>query len=267
MSLSPEHRLTLASKSKSRATVLRAAGLSFEQISSGVDEDALKDSLRAEGASVAKQADLLAETKALKVSISQPGIVLGCDQMLDLDGVGLDKVSTREAAAEVLRSLRGKTHILQSAIVADGAEGRHCGFPHERFFVFGAQLDEFLDDLIGDDLVLTAPLTPDTRGIIGAAELAMLPQGAHVVNVGRGELVDEPALVAALQAGHLGGAALDVFVVEPLPDASPLWDLPNVIVTPHSAGTTPLSAMRAAEIFADNLLRFTEGRPLRNVGP
>ena len=127
------------------------------------------------------------------------------------------------------------------------------------------RLHELLPQI--DDLVLTAPLTPDTRGISGADELAMLPQGAHVVNVGRGELIDEPALVAALQSGHLGGAALDVFVVEPLPDDSPLWGLPNVIVTPHSAGTTPLSAVRAADIFADNLLRFTEGRPLRNVGP
>jgi phosphoglycerate dehydrogenase-like enzyme len=117
-----------------------------------------------------------------------------------------------------------------------------------------------------DDLVLTAPLTDDTRGIIGRRELALLPQGAHVVNVGRGELVDEPALVAALQSGHLGGAALDVFAVEPLPPDSPLWDLPNVIVTPHSAGTTELSAQRAADIFADNLRRFTSGRPLVNVG-
>ncbi len=117
-----------------------------------------------------------------------------------------------------------------------------------------------------DDLVLTAPLTDETRGIIGAAELALLPRGAHVVNVGRGELLDEDALIAALQSGHLGGAALDVFVVEPLPVGSPLWDLPNVIVTPHSAGTTDLSAQRAAEIFADNLRRFGSGRPLRNVG-
>ncbi len=117
-----------------------------------------------------------------------------------------------------------------------------------------------------DDLVLTAPLTPETRGLIGERELALLPRGAHVVNVGRGELVDEPALVDALQSGHLGGAALDVFVVEPLPADSPLWDLPNVIVTPHSAGTTALSAQRAADVFADNLRRFATDAPLRNIG-
>lgn len=127
-----------------------------------------------------------------------------------------------------------------------------------------SRLHELLPQV--DDLVLTAPLTDETRGIIGAAELALLPHGAHVVNVGRGELLDEEALVAALRSGHLGGAALDVFVVEPLPADSPLWDLPNVIVTPHSAGTTELSAQRAADVFADNLRRFTAGSPLRNVG-
>ena len=115
-----------------------------------------------------------------------------------------------------------------------------------------------------DDLVLTAPLTDETRDLIGAAELALLPAGAHIVNIGRGQLIDEPALIEALQSGHVGGAALDVFVVEPLPTESPLWDMPNVIVTPHSAGGTPLAAARAAEIFADNLGRFLRGEPLLN---
>ena len=153
MSASPEHRLILASKSKSRAAVLKAAGLDFTQIGSGVDEESLKEALRAEGASVAKQADLLAETKALKVSISHPGVVLGCDQMLDLDGQGLDKVSTREDARAVLMRLRGKTHILQSAIVAcvEGAPvWRHLAQPRLRMRNFS---DSFLDaylDAIGD---------------------------------------------------------------------------------------------------------------------
>ena len=118
-----------------------------------------------------------------------------------------------------------------------------------------------------DVLVLTAPLTADTLGMIGARELALLPTGAHVVNVGRGQVIDEPALAAGLASGHLGGAALDVFVVEPLPTESPLWDLPNVIITPHSAGGTPLATVRAAEIFADNLGRYVRGEPLRNEVP
>ncbi len=115
-----------------------------------------------------------------------------------------------------------------------------------------------------DVLVLTAPLTPDTMGMIGSHELSLLPTGAHVVNVGRGQVMDEAALAAALSSGHLGGAALDVFVVEPLPVESPLWDLPNVTITPHSSGGTPLATARAAEIFADNLGRYTRGEPLRN---
>ena len=125
-----------------------------------------------------------------------------------------------------------------------------------------SRLHELLPDV--DDLVLTAPLTDETRGIIGAVELALLPQGAHVVNVGRGELIDEAALAASLAAGHLGGAALDVFVEEPLPGTSPLWDLPNVIITPHSAGGTQLGADRAAQMFADNLTRWTRGESLVN---
>ena len=116
-------------------------------------EDALKGALRAEGATVAKQADLLAETKALKVSISHAGVVLGCDQMLDLDGVGFDKVDTRDAARDVLRRLRGKAHILQSAIVAcvEGAPvWRHLSQPRLRMRNFSdAFLEDYLD-AIGD---------------------------------------------------------------------------------------------------------------------
>ena len=115
-----------------------------------------------------------------------------------------------------------------------------------------------------DDLVLTAPLTDVTRGMIGTEQLAMLKRGAHIVNVGRGELIDEQALIAALRSGQVGGAALDVFTTEPLAGDSPLWSLSNVIVTPHSAGTTPLSRHRAVEIFTDNLGRYVRGEPLRN---
>ena len=85
-----------------------------------------------------------------------------------------------------------------------------------------------------------------------------------LVNIGRGGLVDEVALTDALQTGSLAGAGLDVFEVEPLPQTSPLWDLPNVIVTPHSSGTHPGNFQRATEIFVDNLQRYLRGEPLRN---
>lgn len=119
---------------------------------------------------------------------------------------------------------------------------------------------------IADDIVLCAPLNESTNGMIGAAELALLRPGTHLVNVGRGQLIDEPALVDALTTGRLAAAALDVFAVEPLPIDSPLWTLPNVIVTPHTAGATPLAAERAAEVFLRNLTRWAQGEQLLNLG-
>ena len=116
-----------------------------------------------------------------------------------------------------------------------------------------------------DFLVLAAPHTTETEGVLGRAEIALLPKGAVIINIGRGALVDEPALVAALQSGHLGGAALDVFAVEPLPKESPLWSMPNVLVSPHSASTSDRENARLTELFCQNLRRFLEGAPLRNV--
>jgi phosphoglycerate dehydrogenase-like enzyme len=116
-----------------------------------------------------------------------------------------------------------------------------------------------------DWVVLAAPHTQATRGLIGAAELARMRPGAVLVNLGRGALVDETALVAALRGGRLGGAALDVTREEPLPAASPLWDMPNVILTPHTSGLGPRYWERAVEQFAANLELFLAGRPLFNV--
>jgi phosphoglycerate dehydrogenase-like enzyme len=124
-----------------------------------------------------------------------------------------------------------------------------------------------LDDLLGksDIVVLAAPLTPATQALIGRRELNLMKRGAFLINVGRGALVDDSALVEALRAGHLGGAALDVFAEEPLDPSSPYWALPNVIVTPHTSGTmedywTPLVAL-----FSENLRRFESGLLLLNV--
>ena len=116
-----------------------------------------------------------------------------------------------------------------------------------------------------DFLVLTLPSTRETRNIIGASELAALKQGAWIVNVARGNLVDEPALLDALSSGRLGGAVLDAFVQEPLPPDHPLWRLPNVILSPHSSWRSSRLDERQVELFSDNLGRFLTGRPLRNV--
>lgn len=115
-----------------------------------------------------------------------------------------------------------------------------------------------------DFLVLALPLAAATRKLIDADALAAMKPGAVLVNVGRGGLVDERALIDALRSGRLGGAALDVFETEPLPEESPLWTLPNVIATPHSSGTSPGNHARATRIFLDNLARYRAGEALVN---
>ena len=116
-----------------------------------------------------------------------------------------------------------------------------------------------------DALVVTLPGTEATRGLVGAEVLAALRPGAVVVNVGRGAVIDEPALVAALRNGHLAGACLDVFAREPLPADSPLWELGNVIVCPHVAARTEDEDARAVDVFATNLRHRLAGEPLENV--
>ena len=116
-----------------------------------------------------------------------------------------------------------------------------------------------------DFLVLVAPHTPETEGIIGEAELGVMKPTAVLINIGRGALVDEDALIRALQEKRLAGAALDVARDEPPADDSPLWDLPNVILSPHSASTVTQENERITDIFCDNLRRYLDGTPLRNV--
>jgi phosphoglycerate dehydrogenase-like enzyme len=139
--------------------------------------------------------------------------------------------------------------------------GRHSG-DHADRVAPPAQLVALLPE--ADRLVIACPLTPETRGLITAERLQRLPRHARVVNIGRGEIVDEPALVAALQSGHLGGAYLDVFAQEPLPVDSSLWDLPNVIVTPHNSAAAAGNDGRVYDIFTDNLDRWLRGETLVN---
>ena len=125
---------------------------------------------------------------------------------------------------------------------------------------------ERLTDLLArsDFVVLAVPLSSQTDGLIGEAELRAMRPGAWLINVSRGQVVREEALVTALKDSRLGGACLDVFHEEPLPPASELWSLPNVIVTPHNSGWSPLNFERGTDLFLDNLRRYVAGRPLRN---
>ena len=116
-----------------------------------------------------------------------------------------------------------------------------------------------------DVLVLALPHTPKSDRIIGAAQIEALKPGAFFINIGRGQLVDEPALIAALQSGHISGAALDVATVEPLPQDNPLWEMPNVMISPHCASTSDHENRRLVELFCDNLHHYLNGEPLRNI--
>lgn len=128
--------------------------------------------------------------------------------------------------------------------------------------VFGPeQIDELLRQT--DVLVIAAPLTPQTLGLIGEAQLARLPKGAVVVNVGRARIIDTDALIAALHSGHLGGASLDVYPQEPLPAGHPLWTCPNVILTPHTSGFRTGHWEEVVDLFAENIARFERGEALR----
>ena len=170
----------------------------------------------------------------------------------------------------LLVGLGGAGRAVARLLAAAGVEVRGAGRPGRRYDVPGVasyvasdQLHQVLPEV--DALVLACPLTEQTRGLIGAAELALMRQGSVLVNISRGPVVDEEALVGALRAGHLGGACLDVFATEPLPAESPLWDMPNVIVSPHSAATVAAENGLLTDLFIDNLQRWLAGKPLRNT--
>jgi phosphoglycerate dehydrogenase-like enzyme len=145
-----------------------------------------------------------------------------------------------------------------------GLRRRAAGMTHGEWTV--AESDR-LHDLLptADVVVIAAPHTRETRGLIGRAELALMSPEAILVNVSRGQLLDEPALIDALRARTIGGAALDVFVDEPLPPDSPFWTLPNVLITPHTSGFRPDHWDAATALFAENLELFDRGQALVNL--
>ena len=116
-----------------------------------------------------------------------------------------------------------------------------------------------------DYVALCSALTPQTRHLIGADELAQMKPTAYLINIGRGGLIDEAALAAALREGRVAGAGLDVFEKEPLPPESPLWEMENVLITPHNAGSSPRSHARTMELFCENLRRYLAREPLMNL--
>lgn len=167
--------------------------------------------------------------------------------VLGLGGIGRE-------TARTLRAL-GATVIGFSR----SGEGAPEGTVGERIERLSAHLPH------ADAIVVTLPGTAATESLVDDALLDAVKPGVVVVNVGRGTVIDEAALVRALVDGRVGFAALDVFAVEPLDPESPLWDHPNVLISPHTAALDPREERRIAELFADNAGRLLDGRPLRNV--
>jgi phosphoglycerate dehydrogenase-like enzyme len=159
------------------------------------------------------------------------------------------------------RAVAAKLAALGADVV--GVHRRHVDAPGVRSIVPLEQLPDAVAE--ADAIVLCLPGTDATRHLLGRDLLARVRPGITVVNVGRGSAIDEPALVEALRAGRVGFAALDVFEREPLPDDSPLWDLPNVLVSPHAAAITEQEERLVAELFAANATRLIDGEPLVNV--
>ena len=141
--------------------------------------------------------------------------------------------------------------------------GRETGDPNVDELLPPSDLPYLLSQ--SDYVVIAVPLTAESRGLIGEPELRSMKPTARIVNIARGSVIDEAALVRALTEGWIGGAALDVFEQEPLPPDSPLWGMENVLLTPHISGGTPVYMERAVALFCDNLRRYLAGEPLHNV--
>ena len=170
----------------------------------------------------------------------------------------------------LLVGLGGVGREVARLLAAAGVHVTGAGLPGKRYEIDGVRdyvADTGISDVLGSvsALILACPLTERTRHLIGERELALLPPGAVVVNVARGAVIQESALIGALKAGHLGGACLDVFETEPLPPGSPLWAMPNVIISPHSASTVADENRLLTDLFVENIGRWLAGEPLRNV--
>jgi len=166
-----------------------------------------------------------------------------------------------EFGATILAIKRDAMHPEDNGYIPEGM-GDPSGDLARRIYPPQAVASMFKDC---DFVVVAVPLTPQTRGMIGAPELAALRPSACLVDMSRGGVVDHPALIAALRDGKLAAAALDVFPEEPLPQDSPLWKLPNVLLTPHISGNTPHYDERAVALFCENLHRYLAGLPLYNL--
>ena len=197
--------------------------------------------------------------------------MIAAQRARDWSGEDFDNDSVKELAGSTL-VLVGVGAIGQRiARLADALDMKVVGVRHDPSkgapHVADMKGTDRLHEALGaaDLVVVTLPDTDETEDLFDEAAFAAMKPGAFFVNVGRGEVVEQAALVDALHSGHLGGAGLDVFEEEPLPEDSPLWAMENVVITPHVAGLTPHYAERVTTIFVENLERYRRGEALENV--
>ena len=177
----------------------------------------------------------------------------------ELGGLTVGIVGFGSIGSEIARLLEP----FETRILATRRRPQRGGAPSNVELLGSDQLDELLRR--SDVVVVAAPLTDTTAGMIGAEQLQQMAEGAWLINIARGRLLDEVALRRALEAGSIGGAVLDVFNEEPLPPDSPLYGAPNAILTPHTSWSSDRVVDRSLELFAANLRRFVAGEPLHNV--
>lgn len=162
------------------------------------------------------------------------------------------------------KELARMVKVLGVRVIATRRKTRKAGRGHNVDLLLpAAHLPQLLEE--SDYVVLTLPATPETNKIIGEKALKAMKPTAVLINVGRGETVDDEALIKALKENKIGGAALDTFITEPLPPNSEYWELPNVFISPHISGVINYQERGATEIFCDNLKRYIEGKKLRNI--
>jgi phosphoglycerate dehydrogenase-like enzyme len=179
----------------------------------------------------------------------------------DLSGKTLAIVGLGKAGKEIVKLAKCLgMHVIGTKRTVDGVDPANLNVDA---IYSNKNLKPMLTD--ADFLVLICPETEETRGLIGKEEITYMKPGAVLINISKGAVVDEDALVDALLSGHLGGAALDVFRTEPLPLESPLWNMPRVIISPHSSSTDDKQNERLTDVFVDNLHRYLASKPLNSV--
>ena len=182
------------------------------------------------------------------------------DRMVDLSGHNMGILALGDVGLAVARRAHG---FGMNVYGVDKLNTQKCHIPEVREAWGLERLDEMLR--LSDWLVVTAPLTSETRNLLDRRRLGLLKRGSYIIVISRGGIVDEAALIDLIRSDHIAGAGLDATSTEPLPEDSPLWDMENVVLTPHCSATSPDRTEARREVFRENLRRFLAGEPFLYV--